>query len=142
MCHCFSWPHNAYIISSTDTTDVQRVIVTPLKLESGDLNVTCHFLAGSDALGCVVILIGQFHNDTMKLMKRSADTVHTAVLKPISKSLSCYNRVVAFDIESDGSIGTLPVPGYWERTTDGPCRTNEGTLITLGQSGRFIVCWQ
>ena len=83
----------------------------------------------------------------MKLMKRSADEVHTEVLKPKRKSLSCYDRIVAFDIESDGSIGLLPVSGYLEKTTDGPCRTNEVTPITwtLGRSGRIIndiIHWQ
>ena len=26
-------------------------------------------------------------------------------------SVSCYNTVIAFDIQQDGSIGTIPVPG-------------------------------
>ena len=38
------------------------------------------------------------------------------MLKLEHKSLSCYNRIVTFDIESDG---TLPVPGYLEKTTGG-----------------------
>ena len=111
-----------------------------MNLESGDLNVTCHFLTGSDALGCVVILIGQSSNLTMKLMKRSADTLHTKVLKLKHKSLSCYKyRIVAFDIESNGLTGIMPVPGYLERTTDGPCRPNEDGPITLEQSGITIM---
>lgn len=111
--------------------------------------MTCHFLAGSDALGCMVILIGQFSNHTMKLMKRSADsniTEHTEELKlkDDSLSLSCYNRIVAFDIESDGSVGTLPVPGYLmstaghlERAKDGPCIGSRSS-ITVGTSG--VLC--
>ena len=108
--------------------------------------MTCHFLPGSDALGCMVILIGEFSNHTLKLMKRSADdAVHTEELKLENSSLSCYNRIVAFDIESDGSVGTLPVPGhlmssagYLKRSTDGPCLANGNLLITAGRSGVFV----
>ncbi len=130
---------------TTDTTDVQRAVVTLKEFKS---NVTCHFFTGSDALGCMVILIGQFSNHTMKLMKRSADsniTEHTEELKLEANSLSCYNRIVAFDIESDGSVGTLPVPGHLmsavhlEKTKDGPCIENRGPAITVGTSGVLMI---
>ena len=105
--------------------------------------MTCHFLPGSDALGCLVILIGRFRNRTMKLMKLSADNVvHTEELKLENNSLSCYNRIVVFDIESDGSVGTLPIPGllmssagHLERNTDGPCIVDEDSSV--GRSGVF-----
>ena len=54
--------------------------------------------------------ISQSHNETDELKV----AVHTEVLKLEHKSLSCYDRIVTFDIESDG---TLPVPGYLEKTT-------------------------
>ena len=136
------------LLQTTDTTDVQKAVVTLKEFEG---NVTCHFLAGSDALGCMVILIGQLSNHTMKLMKRSADsniiTEHTEELKlkDNSLSLSCYNRIVAFDIESDGTVGTLPVPGYLmstaghlERVKDGPCI---GSSITVGTSGVLMTMY-
>jgi hypothetical protein len=82
-------------------------------------------------------------------MKRSADnniTEHTEELKLEANSLSCYDRIVAFDIESDGSVGTLPIPGHLmsgaghlERTTDGPCIANEGSTITVGTSGVLMI---
>ena len=100
--------------------------------------MTCHFLTGSDALGCMVILIGQSSNHTVKLMKRSADIVHTEELKLENKSLSCYDRIVAFDIESDGSVGALSVPGHLERSTGGPCIASEGSPFTVGQSGMIV----
>jgi hypothetical protein len=138
-------PSTSSVPLPTDTTDVQRAVVT---LKEFEINVTCHFFTGSDALGCMVILIGQFSNHTMKLMKRSADnniTEHTEELKLEANSLSCYDRIVAFDIESDGSVGTLPVPGHLmsaavhlERTKDGPCRANEGSTITVGTSGMTL----
>ena len=113
--------------------------------------MTCHFLAGSDALGCMVILIGQLSNHTMKLMKKSADsniTEHTEELKLKDNSLSfsCYNRVVAFDIEYDGSVGTLPVPGYLMSTAghlekaDRPCIGSRSS-ITVGTSGMLLIVW-
>lgn len=144
--HPNACPHQYYnLLLTTDTTDVQKAVVTLRELESGNFNVTCHFLTGSDALGCMVILIGQSSNHTMKLMKRSADTVHTEELKLENKSLSCYDRIIAFDIESDGSVGTMsvpghlmPVPGHLERSTDRPCIANKGSPVTVGQSGMIV----
>lgn len=137
--HPNTYTHQYYnLLLTTDTTDVQKAVVTLKELESGNFNVTCHFLTGSDALGCMVILIGQSSNHTMKLMKRSADIVHTEELKLENKSLSCYDRIVAFDIESDGSVGTLSVPGHLERDTDRPCIASEGLPITVGQSGIIV----
>ena len=86
----------------------------------------------------------------MKLIKRSADIVHTKELKLENKPLSCYDRIVAFDIESDGSVGTLsvpghlvPVPGHLERSTDGQCIAiaieGPGPPITVGQSGMIVM---
>ena len=100
----------------------------------------------------MVILIGQLSNHTMKLMKKSTDsnyiTEHTEELKLKDNSLSfsCYNRVVAFDIEYDGSVGILPVPGYLMSTAghlekaDGPCIGSRSS-ITVGTSGMLLIVW-
>ena len=98
-----------------------------------------------------MILIGQLSNHTMKLMKKSADSniiEHTEELKfkDNSLSFSCYNRIVAFDIEYDGSVGTMPVPGYLMSTAgylekaDGPCIGSRSS-ITVGTSGMLLIVW-
>ena len=93
--------------SNADTTDVQLVSAMELRDVSA-FRVRCDFMAGSTAQGCVVVLVGELQgNVTVNFMRGTAideviNTVHPT---------SCYNRVVAYDIESDGSVGSLAVPG-------------------------------
>ena len=124
---------------TVDTTDVQSVVV----MET-ERSIRCVFISGSDAQGCMVVLVGQFENLTMKLMKRSADLIHTEKLELTHRTLPCYHSVIAFDIESDGSIGTLPVPGDFERSRDqnGPCISTEGSQApstTFSLSGMIAL---
>ena len=71
--------------------------------------IQCEFVAGSTASGCMVVLTG-FEtyniNLTMDTSTNSATTTVTLEHPP-----SCYTGVEAFDIESDGSVGSLVVPG-------------------------------
>ena len=96
------------------------------EVESANFNVQCHFIPGSDAQGCMVLLIGQFDNHTMTLIRRRADMLHSEQLELKYRTLSCYHSVVVYDVESDGSIGTLAVPGHLETSTS----TNRQCLST------------
>ena len=128
------------MLLTIDTTDVQTVVVQ--EVESGDFNVQCHFISGSDAKGCMVVLIGQFDNHTMKLIRRSVDTLHTKKLELKYRTLSCYHSVVAYDIESDGLIGTLAVPGHLETSTDKQCLSKGhslGSSTTVSLSGMIVI---
>ena len=64
-------------------------------------------MTGSIAQGCMVVLIGKFDNITVNL-KRGTNI--EAVIDTTYPT-SCYNKVIAFDIESAGSVGRLAVPG-------------------------------
>ena len=68
--------------------------------------VLCEFIAGSDAQGCVVVLVSKHENITVNLTRSNGSSV---------KMLPCqglnFTHVFGFDIESDGSIGTVPVAG-------------------------------
>ena len=90
-----------------DTTDVQKIIVVPLK-ESNAFAVQCIFLTGSIAQGCKVVLMSEFDSITINLTRNSlcaADTLEANL--PVSN----YSAVFGHDIESDGSIGVLAVHG-------------------------------
>ena len=68
--------------------------------------VQCDFILGSDAQGCMVVLVGELVNTTVNISKSlSLEIVNAAY------SVSCYKKVLAFDIEGDGQIGALAVPG-------------------------------
>ena len=71
------------------------------------LVVQCDFITGSNAKGCMVVLVGEFGNIT-----RTINIINSCIMKIINSTepLS-FREVFAYDIESDGSIGSLAVPG-------------------------------
>ena len=79
--------------------------------------VRCEFITGSDAQGCSVVLVGRSEIDnvtyTVRLNRSDTSTNLTELEKLINATfpLSCYRDVYGFDIESDGSIGTLAISG-------------------------------
>ena len=70
------------------------------------ITVLCEFINGSDAQGCIVVLVSEYENVTMNLTRSNGCSVkmlHGEGLK--------FTGVFGFDIEADGSIGTVPVAG-------------------------------
>ena len=94
------------IICQADTTDVQMVRATVLSNLSNTFRIHCDFISGSDALGCLVILVGKYDNTTITLLRNSTNSEVN-----VTESVSCYKGVLGFDIEGDGQIGNLAVPG-------------------------------
>ena len=104
--------------SHADTTDVQVVKVTLTEGENVS-TIQCEFTTGSNATGCMVVLSGfvPYHvNLTRNPSKNSATLTVTLEHPP-----SCYTGVEAFDIESDGSVGSLAVPGQLGGRLETPC---------------------
>ena len=95
----------------TDTTDVRRVRVQEMaNTDTSTVMIQCEFITGSDARGCLVVLMGGLFNTTVMLTKGESDR-ESVIIYMLSLPLTCYNDVFALDIESDESIGTLLVPG-------------------------------
>ena len=69
--------------------------------------VQCDFIPGSDAQGCMIILVGDYNNVSVTLLMNQTNSE----IINITNSVSCYKRVIAFDVEHNGQIGTLAVPG-------------------------------
>ena len=65
---------------------------------------------GSDATGCMVVLTSEYGQKAQYNLTRNS-TISGVLSVTLEHSPSCYTGVEAFDIESDGSVGTLPVPG-------------------------------
>jgi hypothetical protein len=101
-----------------DTTDVQVVTATLLEGVNASI-IQCEFITGSTASGCMVVLTG-FEaynvNLTRDINTNSATTTITLEHPP-----SCHTGVEAFDIESDGSVGSLAVPGQLGGRLETPC---------------------
>ena len=94
------------VSSSTVTTDVQNVTATLTETMDAFV-VQCDFITGSNAQGCMVVLVGEFGNITINLEQNGCDILN------VSHPLSFYHEIFAFDIETDGSVGTLAVPGVF-----------------------------
>lgn len=97
-----------------DTTDVQQVIA--FVEVNNAIIVQCYFIPGSDAQGCMVILIGELGNITVNLTRENLCRSTTLTINQ-ALLLSCYHEIIAFDIESDKSIGILAVSGSIVRST-------------------------
>ena len=81
--------------------------------------IQCEFITGSDATGCMVMLISE-NNEYQHNLTRGNQSV--AVLSvTLEHSPSCYIGVEAFDIESDGSVGSLAIPGQLRVDSQAPC---------------------
>ena len=99
-----------YIMSScffTDTTDVQNITATLLK-DMYTYTLQCIFVTGSNARGCVVVLVSKFHNTSVNLTRE--DSCVSVTVNVTATSSNIY-QVFGFDIESDGSVRTIAVPG-------------------------------
>ena len=107
-----------------DTTDVQGATTT-LARETNKVVLQCTFAIGSDAQGCMIVLMGEVGNVT-KILKRSNADEQVDETLIIPRPLHCYTGLFAYDIESDGTIGTLGVPGEItiDVDTSEPCNTS------------------
>ena len=65
--------------------------------------IQCDFISGSDARGCMVVLVGEAFNRTVNLTRCAT---YSSAIVNVSYQLSCFREVLGFDIESDGSIST------------------------------------
>ena len=73
----------------------------------------CMFVAGSNAIGCLVVLklVGEADNITLNLTREGNHIMYVMKAVHLTKSSACISEIVGYDIESNGSIGALPVPG-------------------------------
>ena len=73
--------------------------------------VRCHFMEGSDAQGCMVVIQSTYKNETVNIIRKYHVDDIAEVKVNVAEPTSCYHGVYAFDIEYNGSVGTLAVPG-------------------------------
>ena len=88
----------------SDTTDVQDVIA--VSAGNNSLTVQCVFVTGSTARGCMVVLVGQSHNIIVNLARYGLCAISVGL-----SQATCITEVIGYDIESDGTVGTLAIKG-------------------------------
>ena len=84
------------------------------------MKVHCYYVNGSDAQGCLVVFInnfGQVDNQTVRLENSSIAWEEFNLNHPIS----CYHRVLAFDIEAGDNVSDIAIVANATRTLTTPC---------------------
>ena len=94
---------------NVDTTDVQLVTVTFDNNSNGFL-VQCDFIPGSEAQGCMVVLVGESDNTTVNLTRSDTSTIAVEFINVTCLPI-IYLQVIGYDIESDRSVSPLAVHG-------------------------------
>ena len=120
--------------STTDTTDVQTVTAN---IEDGyTMTVQCSFLTGSNARGCMVVLTSLYGEESQNLTRNITTNLAMSTIT-LNYVQSCYHGVEAFDVESDGTVGSLAVPGMLFRNVgtghnpSEPCMTDPKRMFYL-----------
>ena len=55
----------------------------------------------------MIVLVGEYNNVSVTLLMNQTNS---EIINETT-SVSCYKRVIVFDVEHNGQIGTLAVPG-------------------------------
>ena len=98
-------------LNYADTTDVQVVRAVQLE-DNHTFMLQCLFVNGTDAVGCLVVLqfIGDANSTSENLKREGMDMCAMKVVN-LTKSTAGIREIFGYDIESNGSVGTLAVPG-------------------------------
>ena len=74
------------------------------------LFIQCTFIEGSSAKGCFVVFSSDKKSLNKTLIRSNMSSSYLQATVPMDHPLVCYKTVSAYDIESDGTVGTLPIP--------------------------------
>ena len=77
------------------------------------------------------MVVGEFGNGTMNLTR---DNTRVTGILNVTHPLLCFSKVFGFDIESDGSVGTLAVPGVIPWNDNETCMTSNDREVEPTQS--------
>ena len=84
-------------------------------MEGGNTaTVQCNFTTGSNARGCMVRMVlsntSLYGKESQNLTRNLTTNLAISTIL-LNYAQSCYHGVEAFDVESDGTVGSLAVPG-------------------------------
>ena len=113
------------------TSDVQNV--STIEVDEYTVKVYCCFINVSDAQGCLVVFINSFRqaNNQIARLKSNSTATHWEEFD-LAHPVSCYDEVLAFDIEAGGNVSDLAVMANISRKTAIPCPlASQGNLLLL-----------
>ena len=97
------------ILHPVDTSDVQSVNATVIA--ESTIDIQCHFVFGSDALGCKVVLVSKCSNIGDIHTNVSRSKMYASTQLTLTDNIFCYHRVFAFDIDVNNTISNLSIEG-------------------------------
>ena len=97
------------LLLNLDTSDVQAVNATVVG--ESTIDIQCWFIHGSDALGCKVVLVSDYTNINNVQVHLSRSDMSASGQLSLTRNISCYQRVFAFDIDVNNTISNLAVEG-------------------------------
>ena len=83
--------------------------------------IQCEFIDNSNATGCRVVLTNENGQKVYYNLTKNQSSNLTAIAVTLDHPSSCYNGVEAVDIEFNGSVGSLPIPGHIVNPLTAPC---------------------
>ena len=94
----------------SSTTDIHSVSVRVIVDYS--IDVQCHFIDGSDAQGCKIVITSDHpsvgNSSNILIKKNESDAIASAQLN-LNYSIDCYHHVYAFDIEANGTVSSSAI---------------------------------
>ena len=107
---------------------MQDVRVCAIESEDNTYSISCVFLSGSEARGCVYTLVG-----VADRMGGVNGTIEMGDSEEVRVELRPSSQVLAYDWERDGSFGTLPVTRNISSDIEA-CSTVSTTVTTTSPS--------
>ena len=81
----------------------------------------------------MIVLVGTYNNVTVIISRRYQISDSANATINVAEPVSCYHEVYALDIEHDGGVGTLAVPGQLSPVRDSSMEPSECELNSSGE---------
>ena len=136
----FIWCTTNITLSPADTIDVQVVTATLIEGVNTSI-IRCEFIEDSNAAGYQIVLTTNNGEQDYYNLTKNQNTNSTAIAVTLELPPSCYSGVKAFDIEFDGSVGTLAIPGHTTNLSQVQCTpaTLPGSCVRNAEEFTLVI---
>ena len=116
------------------TSEVEAVIVTPV--DEYALDARCSFIPGSDTIGCHIVLDSDHSNVEREnaTLKRKPHALYASGRLNLTHKTHCYDRVLAFNIDSNNSTSNFSIEGELPQKSNLTCL---GTVTVIVKYIKF-----
>ena len=112
-----------------DSTDVQSVNTT---VTGGfTIDIQCWFIHGSDARGCKVVLVSEYKDEVVIIERNNDNVISASGTFNLTYPVSCYSRMLAFDVEHNNTLSNLSIEGKIQPTLALNTKLCSGILLIM-----------